>query len=90
MFEDWNAKKGNVHVINSNDARVLLGTIHLPVGTLRVAANAPVADKSAHTAIIAEMLDLDAGPDLVLRSDYDSTDVPVPEGLIGGRVVLAK
>ncbi len=88
LFEDRNAKAGNVHVINSDDARVLLGTIYLPLGTLRVAANSPVADKSAYTAIIADMLDLDQGPDLVLHSDYGSTDVPVPEGLIGGRVVL--
>ncbi|MEP0743089.1 MAG: TadE/TadG family type IV pilus assembly protein [Anderseniella sp.] len=90
FFEDRNAKAGNVHVINSDDARVLLGTIYLPLGTLRVAANAPVADKSAYTAIIADMLDLDEGPDLVLHSDYGSTDVPVPEGLIGGRVVLTR
>lgn len=90
FFEDRNAKAGNVHIINSDDARVLLGTIYLPLGTLRVAANAPVADKSAYTAIIADMLDLDEGPDLVLHSDYGATDVPVPEGLIGGRVVLTK
>lgn len=90
FFEDRNAKPGNEHVINSNDARVLLGTIYLPLATLRIAANAPVADKSAYTAIIADMLQLSAGPDLILRSDYGATDVPVPDGLFGGRVVLTQ
>jgi Flp pilus assembly protein TadG len=90
FFEDRNAAKNNVHIINSDDARVLLGTIYFPKGTLRVSANAPVADQSAYTAIIAEMLDLDEGPDLVLRSDYGATDIPVPAGLIGGNVVLTK
>lgn len=90
FFEDRTVSAGNEHIINSNDARVLLGTIYLPRGTLRVAANAPVADQSAYTAIIVDMLQLDAGPDLVLHSDYGATDVPVPQGLIGGRVVLTK
>jgi Flp pilus assembly protein TadG len=90
FFEDRNAKSGNEHIINSNDARVLLGTIYLPLATLSIAANAPVADKSAYTAIIADMLVLSSGPDLVLRSDYGATDVPVPGGLIGGRVVLTQ
>ncbi len=90
FFEDRSVSAGNEHIINSNNARVLLGTIYLPRGTLRVAANAPVADKSAYTAIIADMIELAAGPDLVLHSDYGATDVPVPQGLIGGRVVLTK
>jgi Flp pilus assembly protein TadG len=90
FFEDRNVTSGNEHVINSNNARVLLGTIYLPRGKLHVAANAPVADKSAYTAIIADTIELAAGPDLVLHSDYGATDVPVPQGLIGGRVVLTK
>jgi len=90
FFEDRNVSAGNEHFINSNDARVLLGTIYLPRGKLHVAANAPVADKSAYTAIIADTIELAAGPDLVLHSDYGATDVPVPQGLIGGRVVLTK
>lgn len=90
FFEDRNATAGNEHVINSNDARVLLGTIYLPLANLSIAANAPVADKSAYTAIIANSLVLSSGPDLVLRSDYGATDVPVPDGLVGGRVVLTR
>ena len=59
---------------------------------LLVDANAPVADQSAYTAIKSRKLVLDAGPNLVLNSNYAMTDIPVPSGLkgVGGRIVLAK
>ena len=79
-----------IHRIGSNNARNLLGTIYLPQGTLLIDATAPVADQSAYTAIIANSLQLQKGPQLVLRSDYDKTNVPVPDGLINGRVFLVQ
>ena len=88
FFEDRNAIPLRVHRIGSNNARNLLGTIYLPLGILLVDANAPVADNSAYTAIVVRSLQLREGPKLVLHSDYQSTDVPVPEGLFNGRVVL--
>lgn len=90
FFEDRNAIPLRVHRIGSNNARNLLGTIYLPLGILLVDANAPVADNSAYTAIVARSLQLRKGPNLVLHSDYQSTDVPVPDGLITGRVVLTQ
>ena len=90
FFEDRKAPPLRVHRIGSNNARNLLGTIYLPVGTLLVDANAPVADQSAYTAIVAYSLQLQEGPDLQLNGDYDSTDVPVPEGLIVSRAVLTQ
>ncbi len=92
FFEDRNNSPEHVHRITSNDARLLLGTLYLPVSRLFVDANAPVADQSAYTAIIARMLSLDAGPNLVLNSDYGSTDIPVPGNLssAGGRIVLTE
>ena len=41
-----------------------------------------MADQSAWTAIIASQIQLFAQPNLVLNSNYDQTDVPVPQGLI--------
>lgn len=90
FFEDRNAPALRRHRIQSNDARLLLGTMYLPKGRLLVDSDTPVADQSAYTAIVARKLELLAGPDLVLNSDYHRTDVPVPKGLVGGRVVLTK
>lgn len=67
--------------IESDDARTLLGTIYLRDGILDVASNRPIADRSAYTVVVARRIEVSAGPDLVLNADYDSTNVPVPEGV---------
>lgn len=72
-----------LHEINSDNARMLLGTIYLPRGELVIDANKPVADQSAYTAIVARMLKLHSGPNLVLNTNYDQTAIPVPEGIKG-------
>lgn len=92
FYEDRTNPAGLVHRITSNDARLLLGTFYLPNSTLFIDANAPVADQSAYTAVVARKLTLDAGPNLVLNSDYGATDIPVPGALsgVGGRIVLAE
>jgi len=77
------------NIIRSGSADILEGTIYLPRGRLFVSGVGTVAEKSAYTAIIVDKLKLTKGPTLVLNSDYKSTDVPVPEGIAGGKVVLA-
>ncbi|KQU20094.1 hypothetical protein ASG63_23255 [Methylobacterium sp. Leaf94] len=67
--------------IISDDARTLLGTIYLPVGRLIIDSKKPVADQSAYTVIIARMINLYDGPNLMLNARYSSTDVPVPAGV---------
>lgn len=71
------------HAILSDNARVLLGTIYLPRGDLKIDAKKPVADQSAYTAIVAHTLKLYSGPNLVLNTNYDQTSVPVPDGIKG-------
>lgn len=90
FFEDHKALPSNIHTISSNNARKLVGTIYVPRGTLTIDANAPVADKPAYTALLVHSLILKEGPHVVLRSDYEMTDVPVPPGLIGQRVFLTE
>ena len=91
VFEDRDASsKVAKHQITSDNARLLLGTIYLPNGTLRIDSERPVSDKSAYTAIIARQVELDEGPTLYLNSDFDATDVPVPEGLVKDRAYLTK
>ncbi|MCB1379170.1 MAG: hypothetical protein KDK89_12500 [Alphaproteobacteria bacterium] len=88
IFEDRTLASVLKHKITSDDARRLIGTIYLPVGTLIVDAKNPVADQSAYTAILVNKLELNGGPNLVLNSDYETTDVPVPSGIAGSRQVV--
>jgi hypothetical protein len=69
------------HLILSDNARMLLGTIYMPKGRLIIDANKPVADRSAYTVLVVQQLDLYSGPNLVLNSDYSASDVPVPPGV---------
>ena len=90
FFEDRNAPLNRQHVILSNDARLLLGTIYLSRGIFFVETFLPIADQSAYTVIVANKVYLDGMPTLVLNSDYSSTDIPVPDGVgpVGGTVAL--
>ena len=88
MFEGRNAPKLRPYAILSDGARVLEGTIYLPQSHLYIDADAPIADQSAYTAIIARRIELYAGPHLVLNTDYDLTDVPVPDGIGSNRSII--
>jgi Flp pilus assembly protein TadG len=91
FFEDRSAKLGSMHRINSSGADKLVGTIYLPRGQLLVDPNATVAAESAYTAIITYELSLTEAPNLVLNSNYNATDVPIPAGIkTSGTVVLAE
>jgi Flp pilus assembly protein TadG len=71
--------------IVSDNTRTMLGTIYLPAGRLVIDAKRPVADQSAYTVIVAQMINLYEGPNLILNTNYSATTVPVPEG-VGPRV----
>lgn len=90
FFEDRNAPLDRDHIIQSEDARTLLGTFYLPRGNLVIDTQKPVADRSAYTAIIARRVTLAGKPTLVINADYALTDVPVPSGLgpVGADVYL--
>jgi hypothetical protein len=85
FYEDPSSPPLRQHTILSNDARTLLGTIYLPQGKLVVASSNVVADLSAYTVIIARMLEIDGSANLVLNTNYDLTDIPVPGG-VGNRL----
>ncbi len=70
-----------LHTISSNNARLLLGTVYLSKSLFLINSEAPVADNSAYTAIVAARLWLMKGPRLKLNVNYQDTDVPVPPGL---------
>jgi Flp pilus assembly protein TadG len=91
FFEDRSAPLLREHRINSNNAANLTGTIYLPRGYLLVDPSSKVGKASAYTAIIAQQLKVQSGPELILNSDYGATDVPVPTGIKASeQVVLLK
>ena len=81
FFEDPATPVSTYHTISSDDARRLVGTIYLPNSKLRIAGNDPIADRSEYTIIVAKKFELDEGPNLVLKTDYALSDIPVPEGV---------
>jgi hypothetical protein len=56
---------------------------------LTIDANQPVADKSAYTALVVRRFTANAGPTVTLNTNYDETDVPVPDGIRGAGLPVA-
>jgi Flp pilus assembly protein TadG len=81
FFEDRDTNFATYHQITSNDARNLHGTLYLPKSKLLIDATRPVADRSDYTVIIARQFELRDGPELVLNTNYESSTIPVPEGV---------
>ncbi len=90
IWQDPAGKTIKVFEVASNNVKTLVGTIYLPKGKFLGRANAPVAQSSAYTAIIADKIELLGGVNLVLNTNYEDTPVPVPGGLAGAgnQVVL--
>jgi Flp pilus assembly protein TadG len=81
FFEDRDVIFKFPHIIASNNARNLVGTIYLPGNTLEINSQDPIADQSDYTVIIARKFDMKDGPELVLNTDYENSPIPVPEGV---------
>ncbi|MEL6569494.1 MAG: TadE/TadG family type IV pilus assembly protein [Pseudomonadota bacterium] len=81
FYEDPDTPVSTYHTISSDDARRMVGTIYLPQSKLRIAGEEPIADQSEYTIVVARQFELDEGPNLVLKTDYALSDIPVPEGV---------
>jgi len=81
FFEDRDVLFKFPHIIASNNARNLVGTIYLPGNTLEINSTDPIADQSDYTVIIAKQFEMKDGPELVLNTDYENSPIPVPEGV---------
>ncbi|WP_082552647.1 Tad domain-containing protein [Methylobacterium sp. Leaf456] len=81
-----------IYRIISDNARTILGTIHLPHGRLVIDSSKPVADMSAYTVVVARQINLYEGPNLYLNANYSGTSVPVPKGVgpVSGRLLLSQ
>jgi hypothetical protein len=93
IYEDLASPLLRQHTISSDDARTLLGTIYLPQGLLLIGSSKLVADLSAYTIIVARKLKVQGTASLILNSQYNSSDIPVPLGvgpLLGGKIHLTQ
>lgn len=92
FFEDRDALVDRQFEVMSDSARRLVGTIYLSRGTFVVSANQTVADQSEYTAVVVKRLALSQAPRLVINTNYNGTDVPVPKGLgpYSGEIALVK
>ncbi|WP_156383970.1 TadE/TadG family type IV pilus assembly protein [Methylobacterium sp. Leaf456] len=81
-----------IYRIISDNARTMLGTIHLPHGRLVIDSQRPVADMSAYTVVVARQINLYEGPNLYLNANYSGNSVPVPKGVgpVSGRLLLSQ
>lgn len=84
MFQERSAPHSHKYKISSNNARTMVGTLYFPSAKITIDADQPVAVASAYTAILAEEIEIKNSGVLVLNSDYEATNVPVPDGLAGG------
>ncbi len=91
IWQDPAGRTMKVFEVASNNVKTLVGTIYLPKGRFLGRANAPVAQSSAYTAIVADRIELLSGVNLVLNTNYGDTPVPVPPGLAGaGKQVMLR
>lgn len=81
FFEDDSLSNNRRYLISTPNAHTLIGTIYLPKGRLIVNTSGDVAQDSAYTAIVSRLIEVTGNANLVLNTDYDATDVPVPEGI---------
>ncbi|MDI1326140.1 MAG: hypothetical protein PSV23_05000 [Brevundimonas sp.] len=68
-------------IISSDNVDSLLGVIYVPNAQLVIEGTADVARDSAWTVIVAKGLQLRGAPSLFVNANYNSTTVPVPEGV---------
>lgn len=69
IWQEPSGKSMKVFEVASNNVKKLVGTIYIPNGKFLARANAPVAESSAYTAIVAKKIELLSGVNLVLNTN---------------------
>ena len=67
--------------IASNNVSQLLGTIYIPNAQLVVTSTGNVAQDSAWSIVVANSIEMQNNPNLVINTDYVGSGVPVPNGV---------
>ncbi len=80
------------HKIWSDNAQNIHGTVYFPQGTLNVGGHANVGSSADYTIVVAHDLVVFQSANVVLNTNYSSSNIPVPTGVgnTGGKIVLTK
>ncbi len=70
-----------MHLINSDSASSLEGTVYLPNGEVKINSGSTLGGPASYSIFIAKQYEINSGSSLVLNSDYEDSDVPLPAGL---------
>lgn len=81
FFQNRNVSDTEDFIIDSNNAAKLIGTVYLPKGNLKLGGAQPVGQASAFTIVVAKTIQQSNSSTMVLNTQYNATDVPVPNGL---------
>lgn len=80
LFQD-RSSDDQTFQIDSGNAGKLIGTVYLPKGNLQLGGAQPVGQASAFTIVVSKTIQINNSATMVLNTQYNATDVPVPTGL---------
>ena len=81
VYQDRNVADGTVHLINSNSASYLEGTVYLPNGKVMINSGSTLGGDADYSIFIAKEFEINSDSTLVMNSDFGSSSVPLPTGL---------
>ena len=83
MFQDRNAAAGQEHRLRGNGNVSYEGTIYFPTGDVRMTGGNSITPAAPYSSFIARRFMMGSGT-FAIASDYESSNVPLPDGLSGG------
>ncbi len=81
IYQDRNVADGTVHLINSDSASYLEGTVYLPNGKVMINSGGTLGGDAAYSIFIAKEFEINSDSTLVMNSDFGGSGVPLPSGL---------
>jgi hypothetical protein len=68
--------------ISTTAAHKLLGVVYIPNGLLSITGDSQVAENSAWTVVVAKVINISGGANLVVNANYTAPNAPqVPNGV---------
>ncbi len=81
-YQDRTVADGTVHLINSDSASYLEGTVYLPNGKVMINSDSVFGGDADYSIFIAKEYEINSDSTLVMNSDFGGSDVPLPWGLL--------
>ena len=82
VYQDRTVADGTVHLINSDSTSYLEGTVYLPNGKVMINSGSTLGGDADYSIFIAKEFEINSDSTLVMNSDFGSSGVPLPSGLL--------